>query len=79
MSIDHAAKASSALQTAREQFQAELISGENFTAKLAYAQVHATLALVEQKRIANLIALATVTVAVPPDIAVALGIEADHE
>lgn len=58
--IDHAALANQAVSIAgmREAIQ----QGESLSDIAAIAQVHATLALVEQQRIANLIALGQFTV-----------------
>ena len=74
--IDHAAEAHRVLST--------LPSGDTLDQAYAYAQVHATLALVEQQRIANLAALRALTgeppASVHPDIAAALGSKAvDHD
>ena len=58
--IDHAAEASRLLANADRMVSNDwpLETGEFKTDILAAAQVHATLALVEQQRVANLIALA---------------------
>lgn len=58
--IDHAAEARAALVNA-DRFASNnwpLETGEQKADLIAVAQVHATLALIEQQRIANLIALA---------------------
>lgn len=54
MTIDHAAEARDALTTAHDFAMDEEFAFADLTLKAA--QVHATLALVEQQRIANLIA-----------------------
>ena len=68
---------------ARAIRRSDLTEVEVITATLALAQVRATLALTEQQRLANLVALRALTgetTDMHPDIAAALGIEAvDHE
>ena len=69
---------------ARAIRRSDLTEVEVITATLALAQVHATLALTEQQRLANLVALRALTGetndSMHPDITAALGIEAvDHE
>lgn len=54
MTIDHAAKARDALATAHDFAGGEEFAFADLTLKAA--QVHATLALVEQQRIANVLA-----------------------
>lgn len=58
--IDHANEAMACLVAADGHLSAEMAveTGEYKADVLAYAQVHATLALVEQQRVSNLIALA---------------------
>ena len=91
---DHTMLAEADLDTAARAIRrSDLTEVEVITATLALAQVHATLALVEQQRIANRIALSSLTYEIEdahnaigqralrqlPDIAAALGIEAvDH-
>ena len=71
--IDHAKHANQHLDNASNW------DALNPDQNLMAAQVEATLALVEQQRIANLIALAACGQArVHPDIAAALGIEAEE-
>lgn len=65
--IDHAA---AAREWAERGFQASEASAE--VRCLAQAQVHATLALVEQQRIANIIAIAN-NVSEDPDVTVTAG------
>ena len=92
---DHTMLAEADLDTAARAIRrSDLTEVEVITATLALAQVHATLALVEQQRIANQIALSSLTYEIEdahdaigqralrglPDIAAALGIEAaDHD
>lgn len=63
--IDHAAEATRSLADADRfaSVNCPLETGEHKADIIATAQVHATLALVEQQRIANLIALAKETFA----------------
>lgn len=74
--IDHVAKANSLLRSVAS----EPMTSAEATVSMMAAQIHATLALVEQQRIANLIALANSPSPVlnthefRPDIAAALGI-----
>lgn len=56
--IDHAAKSEGIVERAVSWFGEKMITESNLVAKMAIAQVHATLALAEQQRIANLVALA---------------------
>ena len=80
--IDHAALAA---QMARDALSTSRSGAQGIAGVLAAtAQVHASLALVEQQRIANLVALRALTGetndSMHPDIAAALGIEAvDHD
>lgn len=55
--IDHAARALVEYDAALEVMESEGITDGTVVASAVLAQVHATLALVEQQRIANLIAL----------------------
>ena len=55
--IDHAAQSEGIVECAVSRFGEKMITESNLVAKMAVAQVHATLALAEQQRIANLIAL----------------------
>ena len=81
---DHTMLAEADLDTAARAIRrSDLTEVEVITATLALAQVHATLALTEQQRLANLVALRALTGettdSMHPDIAAALGIEAvDH-
>ena len=81
---DHTMLAEADLDTAARAIRrSDLTEVEVITATLALAQVRATLALVEQQRLANLVALRALTGettdSMHPDIAAALGIEAvDH-
>lgn len=65
IAIDHKAEALTALQISREQHDIALASQA-----IARAHVHATLALVEQQRIANLIELGETHVPADPDSAI---------
>ena len=82
---DHTMLAEADLDTAARAIRrSDLTEVEVITATLALAQVHATLALTEQQRLANLVALRALTGettdSMHPDIAAALGIKAvDHE
>ena len=81
---DHTMLAEADLDTAARAIRrSDLTEVEVITATLALAQVRATLALTEQQRLANLVALRALTGettdSMHPDIAAALGIEAvDH-
>lgn len=82
---DHTMLAEADLDTAARAIRrSDLTEVEVITATLALAQVRATLALTEQQRLANLVALRALTGettdSMHPDIAAALGIEAvDHD
>ena len=82
---DHTMLAEADLDTAARAIRrSDLTEVEVITATLALAQVHATLALTEQQRLANLVALRALTGettdSMHPGIAAALGIEAvDHD
>lgn len=78
---DHTMLAEADLDTAARAIRrSDLTEVEVITATLALAQVRATLALTEQQRLANLVALRALTGettdSMHPDIAAALGIEA---
>ena len=78
---DHTMLAEADLDTAARAIRrSDLTEVEVITATLALAQVHATLALAEQQRLANLVALRALTGettdSMHPDIAAALGIKA---
>ena len=78
---DHTMLAEADLDTAARAIRrSDLTEVEVITATLALAQVRATLALVEQQRLANLVALRALTGettdSMHPDIAAALGIKA---
>lgn len=87
--IDHAAKAQKRIQWINEWQEREGDTAETHLADAMVAQAEATLALVEQQRIASLVALAVEDLtflgraarealgysAFHPDIAAALGIE----
>ena len=81
---DHTMLAEADLDTAARAIRrSDLTEVEVITATLALAQVRATLALTEQQRLANLVALRALTGettdSMHPDIAAALGIKAvDH-
>ena len=82
---DHTMLAEADLDTAARAIRrSDLTEVEVITATLALAQVRATLALTEQQRLANLVALRALTGettdSMHPDIAAALGIKAvNHE
>ena len=82
---DHTMLAEADLDTAARAIRrSDLTEVEVITATLALAQVRATLALTEQQRLANLVALRALTGettdSMHPDIAAALGIKVvDHE
>ena len=78
---DHTMLAEADLDTAARAIRrSDLTEVEVITATLALAQVRATLALTEQQRLANLVALRALTGettdSMHPDIAAALGIKA---
>ena len=78
---NHTMLAEADLDTAARAIRrSDLTEVEVITATLALAQVHATLALTEQQRLANLVALRALTGettdSMHPGIAAALGIEA---
>lgn len=72
MKIDHAAEAQRIVEWEQNSAEAVRIGWETadaqHAARLAAAQVHATLALVEQLRIANLITLARGTVSLSEEM-----------